>query len=79
MGAYLLRRLLGLIPVLLIISVVTFLTTALVRGGAQLVASADSLLGDAGAPISADQLAAIARTIQSGLLELGRLTEAEAS
>jgi peptide/nickel transport system permease protein len=34
MGAYLIRRLLGLIPVLFIISVVTFLTTALVPGDA---------------------------------------------
>jgi peptide/nickel transport system permease protein len=34
MGAYLARRLVGLIPVLLVISVVAFLTTALVRGDA---------------------------------------------
>jgi peptide/nickel transport system permease protein len=44
-GAYLLRRLLGLIPVLLIISVVTFLTTALVRGDA-----ASVLLGPTATP-----------------------------
>lgn len=45
MGAYLIRRLLGLIPVLLIISVVTFLTTALVRGDA-----ASVLLGPTATP-----------------------------
>lgn len=45
MGAYLIRRLLGLIPVLLVISVVTFLTTALVRGDA-----ASVLLGPTATP-----------------------------
>jgi peptide/nickel transport system permease protein len=45
LGAYLIRRLLGLIPVLLIISVVTFLTTALVRGDA-----ASVLLGPTATP-----------------------------
>lgn len=45
MGAYLMRRLLGLIPVLLFISVVTFLTTALVRGDA-----ASVLLGPTATP-----------------------------
>ena len=34
MAAYLIQRLLGLIPVLLVISIVTFLTTALIRGDA---------------------------------------------
>jgi peptide/nickel transport system permease protein len=45
MAAYLIRRLLGLIPVLLIISVVTFLTTALIRGDA-----ASVLLGPTATP-----------------------------
>ncbi len=45
MGAYLIQRLLGLIPVILIISVVTFLTTALVRGDA-----ASVLLGPTATP-----------------------------
>jgi peptide/nickel transport system permease protein len=45
LGAYLIRRLLGLIPVLLFISVVTFLTTALVRGDA-----ASVLLGPTATP-----------------------------
>jgi peptide/nickel transport system permease protein len=45
MGTYLIRRVLGLIPVLLIISVVTFLTTALVRGDA-----ASVLLGPTATP-----------------------------
>jgi peptide/nickel transport system permease protein len=45
MGAYLTRRLIGLIPVLLLISVVTFLTTALVRGDA-----ASVLLGPTATP-----------------------------
>jgi peptide/nickel transport system permease protein len=45
MGAYLMRRLVGLIPVLLLISVVTFLTTALVRGDA-----ASVLLGPTATP-----------------------------
>ncbi|MBA3449795.1 MAG: ABC transporter permease [Chloroflexia bacterium] len=45
MGAYLIQRLLGLIPVLLVISVVTFLTTALVRGDA-----ASVLLGPTATP-----------------------------
>ena len=45
MGAYFMRRLLGLIPVLLFISVVTFLTTALVRGDA-----ASVLLGPTATP-----------------------------
>jgi peptide/nickel transport system permease protein len=45
MGAYLTRRLVGLIPVLLLISVVTFLTTALVRGDA-----ASVLLGPTATP-----------------------------
>ena len=34
MGTYLIRRLIGLIPVLFVISLVTFLTTALIRGDA---------------------------------------------
>ena len=45
MATYLIRRLLGLIPVLLLISVVTFLTTALVRGDA-----ASVLLGSTATP-----------------------------
>ena len=45
MSAYLMRRLLGLVPVLLFISVVTFLTTALVRGDA-----ASVLLGPTATP-----------------------------
>jgi peptide/nickel transport system permease protein len=45
MGAYLIRRLVGLIPVLLLISLVTFLTTALVRGDA-----ASVLLGPTATP-----------------------------
>ena len=45
MGAYLTRRVLGLVPVLLFISVVTFLTTALVRGDA-----ASVLLGSTATP-----------------------------
>ena len=45
MGTYLIRRLLGLIPVLLVISVVTFLTTALIRGDA-----ASVLLGPTATP-----------------------------
>lgn len=45
MGAYLVRRLLGLIPVLLLISIVTFLTTALVPGDA-----ASVLLGPTATP-----------------------------
>ena len=45
MGAYLMQRLLGLIPVLLVITVVTFLTTALVRGDA-----ASVLLGPTATP-----------------------------
>jgi peptide/nickel transport system permease protein len=45
MGAYLTRRLVGLIPVLLLISLVTFLTTALVRGDA-----ASVLLGPTATP-----------------------------
>lgn len=45
MASYLIRRLLGLIPVLLVISVVTFLTTALVRGDA-----ASVLLGPTATP-----------------------------
>ena len=45
MGTYLIRRLLGLIPVLFVISVVTFLTTALVRGDA-----ASVLLGPTATP-----------------------------
>ena len=45
MSGYLIRRLLGLIPVLLFISVVTFLTTALVRGDASSV-----LLGPTATP-----------------------------
>jgi peptide/nickel transport system permease protein len=44
-GAYLVRRLLGLIPVLLLISIVTFLTTALVPGDA-----ASVLLGPTATP-----------------------------
>jgi peptide/nickel transport system permease protein len=44
-GAYLMRRVLGLVPVLLFISVVTFLTTALVRGDA-----ASVLLGPTATP-----------------------------
>jgi peptide/nickel transport system permease protein len=44
-GAYLTRRVLGLVPVLLFISVVTFLTTALVRGDA-----ASVLLGPTATP-----------------------------
>jgi peptide/nickel transport system permease protein len=44
-GAYLIRRLLGLIPVLFVISVVTFLTTALIRGDA-----ASVLLGPTATP-----------------------------
>ena len=44
-AAYLIRRLLGLIPVLFVISVVTFLTTALVRGDA-----ASVLLGPTATP-----------------------------
>lgn len=45
MGAYLVRRLLGLIPVLLLISIITFLTTALVPGDA-----ASVLLGPTATP-----------------------------
>ncbi|MDQ3226410.1 MAG: ABC transporter permease [Chloroflexota bacterium] len=45
MGAYLIQRLLGVIPVILVISVVTFLTTALVRGDA-----ASVLLGPTATP-----------------------------
>lgn len=45
MAPYLIRRLLGLIPVLLVISVVTFLTTALIRGDA-----ASVLLGPTATP-----------------------------
>ncbi len=45
MAAYLIRRLLGLIPVLLVISMVTFLTTALIRGDA-----ASVLLGPTATP-----------------------------
>ncbi len=45
MAAYLIRRLLGLIPVLLVISIVTFLTTALIRGDA-----ASVLLGPTATP-----------------------------
>lgn len=45
MVAYLIRRLLGLIPVLLVISMVTFLTTALIRGDA-----ASVLLGPTATP-----------------------------
>jgi peptide/nickel transport system permease protein len=45
MGTYLARRLVGLVPVLLVISVVTFLTTALVRGDA-----ASVLLGPTATP-----------------------------
>ena len=45
MATYLIRRLLGLIPVLLVISVVTFLTTAMVRGDA-----ASVLLGPTATP-----------------------------
>jgi len=44
-AAYLIRRLLGLIPVLLVISMVTFLTTALIRGDA-----ASVLLGPTATP-----------------------------
>jgi peptide/nickel transport system permease protein len=44
-GAYLIRRVLGLIPVLFVISIVTFLTTALVRGDA-----ASVLLGPTATP-----------------------------
>src|SRR5215212_5325709 len=43
----------------------------------QLVAAAEALVGNARAPISADQLVAITRTIQSGLEELVRLTVSE--
>lgn len=45
MATYLMQRLLGLIPVLLVITVVTFLTTALVRGDA-----ASVLLGPTATP-----------------------------
>ena len=45
MGTYLIRRLAGLIPVLLVISLVTFLTTALIRGDA-----ASVLLGPTATP-----------------------------
>lgn len=45
MAAYLIRRLLGLLPVLLVISIVTFLTTALIRGDA-----ASVLLGPTATP-----------------------------
>ncbi|MBA2596517.1 MAG: ABC transporter permease [Chloroflexia bacterium] len=45
MGAYLIQRLLGVIPVILVISVVTFLTTAQVRGDA-----ASVLLGPTATP-----------------------------
>jgi peptide/nickel transport system permease protein len=45
MGTYLIRRVLGLIPVLLVISMVTFLTTALIRGDA-----ASVLLGPTATP-----------------------------
>jgi peptide/nickel transport system permease protein len=45
MGTYLARRLIGLVPVLLIISLVTFLTTALVRGDA-----ASVILGQTATP-----------------------------
>jgi peptide/nickel transport system permease protein len=45
MGIYLTRRLIGLLPVLLLISLVTFLTTALVRGDA-----ASVLLGPTATP-----------------------------
>jgi peptide/nickel transport system permease protein len=44
-GAYLIRRVIGLIPVLFVISLVTFLTTALVRGDA-----ASVLLGPTATP-----------------------------
>lgn len=49
------------------------LVERLASPASQLVASAESLIGDARAPASADRLAALARTIQSGLVELGRL------
>ena len=51
MGTYLIRRLLGLIPVLFIISVVTFLTTALVPGDA-----ASVILGPTATPERAAQV-----------------------
>jgi peptide/nickel transport system permease protein len=44
-GTYLIRRLVGLVPVLFVISVVTFLTTALIRGDA-----ASVLLGPTATP-----------------------------
>lgn len=53
MGTYLIQRLLGLIPVLLVISVVTFLTTALVRGDA-----ASVLLGPTATPERAAEVRA---------------------
>ncbi|MCD6028529.1 MAG: binding-protein-dependent transport system inner rane component [Thermomicrobiales bacterium] len=51
MGTYLIRRLLGLIPVLLVISVVTFLTIALVPGDA-----ASVILGPTATPERAAQV-----------------------
>src|SRR5262245_52537240 len=60
-----------------IIAAARALVERLASPASQLVASAESLLGDARAPVSADQLAALARTIQSGLVELGRLTGSE--
>jgi len=66
MGSYLARRLIGVIPVLFIITLVTFLSTALIRGDA-----ASVLLGPTATPERVEEGREPIEVLQAGQLIRG--------